>query len=153
MYYDSWTILTHPNKRLREKSVSVDVEEITTPEFQAFADQFGAFMITSDGVGLAAPQIGLQKRIIAVLEKEKINLYINPEIIKSSSALQESKEGCLSVPGVYGVVDRPKRVRVRALNRHGRVVEFNASGFVATIFDHEIDHLNGVLFIDKMRED
>jgi peptide deformylase len=152
MYYDSWTILTHPNKQLREKAEDVAIQDITTPEFQAFADTFGAFMIKSDGVGLAAPQIGLKKRIIAVLEKDKINVYINPEIIKSSSALQESKEGCLSVPGVYGIVDRPKRVRVRALNRHGRVVEFDVSGFVATIFDHEIDHLNGVLFIDKMRE-
>lgn len=153
MYYDSWTILTHPNKQLREKSEDIGVDEITTPEFQAFADQFGAFMIKSDGVGLAAPQIGLKKRIIAVLEKDVIGIYANPKIIKASSALQESKEGCLSVPGVYGIVDRPKRVRVRALNRHGRLVEFDASGFIATIFDHEIDHLNGVLFIDKMRED
>jgi peptide deformylase len=152
MYHDSWTILTHPDDRLRGKAEDVSVEEITTPEFQAFADAFCAFMLRSDGVGLAAPQIGLKKRIIAVLDKNAITLYANPEIIKASSATQESKEGCLSVPGVYGIVDRPKRVRIRALNRHGRVTEFDVSGFTATVFDHEIDHLNGVLFIDKMKK-
>ncbi|MCW1892561.1 MAG: peptide deformylase [Candidatus Uhrbacteria bacterium] len=152
MYHDSWTIITHPDDRLRGKAEDVLVQEITTPEFQAFADTFGAFMIESDGVGLAAPQIGLKKRIIAVLEKDKINVYANPEILKASQALQESEEGCLSVPKTWGLVDRPKRLRIRAINRHGRSVEFDVSGFTATVFDHEIDHLNGVLFIDKAKK-
>lgn len=152
MYHDFWTIITHPDDRLRGKAEDVSVQEITTPEFQAFADTFGAFMIESDGVGLAAPQIGLKKRIIAVLEKDKINVYANPEILKASQVLQESEEGCLSVPKTWGLVDRPKRLRIRAINRHGRSVEFDVSGFTATVFDHEIDHLNGVLFIDKAKK-
>lgn len=148
-----WKILTHPNPKLREISEEFDIKKITTPEFQAFADEFGAFMIASDGVGLAAPQIGYQKRIIAVQEKDGIKIYINPEIIKASSTLQKNEEGCLSVPGIYGPVERAKRIRFRAYNRHGRRVEFDASGFFATVYQHEIDHLNGILFIDKIAKE
>lgn len=146
-----WTILKNPDPRLRIKAEEIDVSEIKTPEYQAFADQFGAFMLKSDGIGLAATQIGLNKRIIAVLEGEKIGIYANPEIIKASEALIENEEGCLSVPGVYGRVDRAKKIRFRAINRHGRKVEFDAGGFQGTIYQHEIDHLNGILFIDKAK--
>jgi peptide deformylase len=148
----SWTILTNPDPFLRKKAEDVDVKEITSTEFQTFADDFTAFMIASDGVGLAAIQIGISKRIIAVQEKGKIGVYMNPEIVKSSTATIESEEGCLSVPKTYGIVDRAKKVRVRAIDRHGRRVEFNASGFQGTIFQHEIDHLNGILFIDKAKK-
>lgn len=134
------------------RSEEFDVAEITTPEFQEFADKFAAHMVKADGVGLAAPQIGYKKRIIAVQEKDKVAVYINPEIIKKSDALQDSQEGCLSVPGVYGIVDRAKRVTFRAIDRHGRKVEFNASGYQATIYQHEIDHLDGILFIDKVKQ-
>jgi peptide deformylase len=152
MFDVHWTILTNPDPKLRIKAELIDVSEITTPEYQAFADQFAAFMVESDGVGLAATQIGLNKRIIAVLEGEQISVYANPEIIKRSSATIENEEGCLSVPGVYGVVERAKKIRFRAVNRHGRKVEFDASGFQGTIYQHEIDHLDGVLFIDKAKE-
>jgi peptide deformylase len=147
-----WKILTHPNPELRHRSGEVDIREITTPEFQEFADAFAAFMVTSDGIGLAAPQIGLKKRIIAVAEQDRIGIFVNPEIIKKSEALQEFEEGCLSVPNVYGTVERSKRIRVRAIDRHGRKTEFDVSGFRATVFQHEIDHLDGVLFIDKVKK-
>lgn len=149
-----WTILKNPDPRLRIRAEEVEVSEITTPEYQAFADEFAAFMVKSDGVGLAATQIGLNKRIIAVLEDNggKIGVYANPEIIKASAAIFESEEGCLSVPKIYGLVDRAKKIRFRAINRHGRRVEFDASGFQATIYQHEIDHLNGTLFIDKAKK-
>ncbi len=147
----SWKILTNPDPTLRKPTELVDVAEITTPEFQQFADEYAAFMIAHDGVGLAANQIGILKRIIAVQEKHRIGIYANPEIIKASVATIESDEGCLSVPGVYGIVDRAKKVRVRAIDRHGRRVEFDASGYQGTIYQHEIDHLNGILFIDKMK--
>lgn len=146
-----FTILTDPNPVLRTPAAEVGVEEITTPNFQTFADEFAAFMIASDGVGLAANQVGISKRIIAVLDRSRVDVYVNPEIVKASSATMESEEGCLSVPGVYGIVERAKRVRVRALDRHGRRTEFDVSGFPATIFQHEIDHLNGILFTDKMK--
>jgi peptide deformylase len=148
----SLTIVTQPNPILRTPAKEVGVAEIQTPEFQSFADELAAFMISSSGVGLAANQVGISKRIISVLEDaDHVNVYANPEIIKMSSSTIESEEGCLSVPGVYGIVDRAKRIRVRALDRHGRRVEFNVSGYVATIFQHEIDHLNGILFIDKVK--
>ncbi len=147
-----WKILTHPNPELRHRSGEVDVKEITTPEFQEFADTLAAFMVESDGIGLAAPQIGLKKRVIAIGEQDKIAIYINPEIIKKSDTLQENEEGCLSVPGVYGIVERPKRIHLSALDRHGRKVELDASGFRAAVFQHEIDHLDGILFIDKVKE-
>lgn len=147
-----WKILTNPDPRLRNPAKEVELAEITTPEYQAFADKFASFMVESDGVGLAATQIGLEKRIIAVLEGDAISVYANPEIIKSSTSIYESEEGCLSVPKTYGLVDRAKKIRFRAINRHGRRVEFDASGFQATIYQHEIDHLNGVLFIDKAKK-
>ncbi|MFA5129475.1 MAG: peptide deformylase [Patescibacteria group bacterium] len=152
MFPQPWKILINPDPKLRKHATDFDVQKITTKEFQDFADDFAAFMVKSGGVGLAATQIGFDKRIIAIEEKDGIAVYVNPKIIKASSTLQESTEGCLSVPGVFGLVDRPKRIRVRAFNRHGRVVEFDANGFLATVFDHEIDHLNGVLFIDKAKK-
>lgn len=145
-------ILTHPNPQLRERSQEIDPARITTPEYQAFADKFAAYMIIADGVGLAAPQIGVQERIIAVQERDGVAVYANPEITKRSDATQLGEEGCLSVPGTFGMVERAKRITVTALNRHGRRVELTLSGFPAVIFQHEIDHLDGILFIDKMKE-
>jgi peptide deformylase len=147
-----WTILTNPDPRLRERSKEIEAAYVKTPEFQSFADDLAAFMIASDGVGLASPQIGVSQRVIAILERDHVSVYANPEIIKMSPAKQIDEEGCLSVPGVYGTVERRKRVRIRALDRHGRRVEFNAAGFPAVIFQHEIDHLDGILFIDKVIE-
>lgn len=147
-----WNILTNPNPQLRERSQEIDPARITTPEYQTFADAFAAFMVVADGVGLAAPQIGIQERIIAVQERDGIGVYANPEITKRSDATQIGEEGCLSVPGTFGVVERAKRITVTALNRHGRRVEMNLSGFPAVVFQHEIDHLDGILFIDKMKE-
>jgi len=148
----TWKILTNPNPELRHRSEEIGVAEVKTPAFQEFADAFAAFMVTADGIGLAAPQIGMKKRIIAVQEKNGVNVYVNPEILKASEAMQENEEGCLSVPGVYGIVERPKRIKVRAIDRHGRTIQFNATGFRAAVFQHEIDHLDGVLFIDKVKE-
>lgn len=143
-------IVKHPNPVLRKRAEDFDVSLIKTPDFQAFCDQFGETM-KKDGVGLAAPQIGLSQRIISVLENGEPHIYINPEILKSSSAIQESEEGCLSIPGVWGIVDRAKSVRIGAYDRRGRRIEFNVSNFLATVFQHEIDHLDGILFIDKAK--
>jgi peptide deformylase len=147
-----WVILTNPDPRLRERAREVDVAYVKSAEFQTFADDLITFVIKSDGVGLAATQIGLPERVIAVLEHNRFSVYANPEIIKKSPAMQIDEEGCFSVPGVYGTVNRHKRVRIRALDRHGRRVEFDASNFQAAIFQHEIDHLDGILFIEKVIE-
>ncbi len=144
-------IVTHPAASLRERSVEVDPREITTPEFQAYLDTLTHTMLVKDGVGIASPQVGQNIRAIVVQLNNVTECYINPEILKTSEAMIEGEEGCLSVPGVYGMVDRHKRITVRALNRHGRTVELDLRQFPAVVFQHEIDHLNGILFIDKMK--
>ena len=145
-------IITHPAESLRKRSADVNPEIIGTPEFQDFCDVLIATMFEEDGIGLAAPQVGQNDRVIAVNQKSGSDVFINPEIIKSSEAKDEGEEGCLSVPGVWGVVERSKKVTVRALNRHNRIVEMDLKGFEAVIFQHEIDHLDGILFIDKASE-
>ncbi|KAA0205516.1 peptide deformylase [Candidatus Uhrbacteria bacterium] len=136
---------------LRERSRELEVVEITTPEFQAFLDALINKMQESSGVGLASPQVGRNVRAVAIqpYAKDKPEILVNPEIVKKSEALMESEEGCFSVPGVFGLVKRHKKISVRALNRHGRRVEFDAKNFPAFVIQHEIDHLDGILFIDK----
>lgn len=146
------TILTNPAPSLRERSVEVDPKTIGTPEFQAYLDAMTEKMHIADGVGLAAPQVGRNERIIIVNGKFGAQAYINPEITKRSDATAIDEEGCLSVPGVWGLVERAKRVSVTALDRHGRRVERDCKGLDAVIFQHEIDHLDGILFIDKVKE-
>ena len=109
----------------------------------------------ANGVGLAAPQVGILRRAVLVLEtnvpegeEEYIIELINPEIV-SVSGEQEGPEGCLSVPGVFGWVKRPERVKVRAQNRYGETFEVEGEGLTARAFCHEIDHLEGVLFTEQ----
>lgn len=110
-------------------------------------------MFESDGVGIAAPQVGITRRIALVcVDGEEIFELINPVIIESSGS-QIGVEGCLSVPNVHGYVERPVELKVAGQNRQGKNVEFNVSGFTAVAFCHEIDHLDGVLFTDKVIKD
>ncbi len=148
---DLFEIVKHPTPSLRERSTEVDPAEITTPEFQAYLDRLAATMLVKDGVGIASPQVGRNIRVIVVLMDDMPTCFINPEITKTSVAMQESEEGCLSVPNVYGLVERHYRITVKALNRHGRRVELDLRHFPAIVFQHEIDHLDGILFIDKMK--
>ncbi|MCC7522340.1 peptide deformylase [Candidatus Uhrbacteria bacterium] len=146
---DTFPLVTLPAASLRERSRELDIAEITTPEFQAFLDKLIRTMFVEDGVGIAAPQVGNNIRAIVVNVGNGAECYMNPEILKKSETLQDSEEGCLSVPGKFGLVKRHKKVTVRAINRHGRRVEFEAKQFPAIVFQHEVDHLDGVLFIDK----
>lgn len=145
-------IVTVPAKSLHEPSQDVDVSEITTPAFQTFLDKLAFTMTVADGVGIAAPQVGKNIRAIVVAGKHGPSCYINPEITKTSKAMTESPEGCLSVPGKYGLVDRHKKVTVSAYDRHGRKCELELRNFEAIVFQHEIDHTNGILFIDKAKK-
>ena len=144
-----FTIVKEPTPSLRERSQEVKPEEITTPEFQAYLDVLTKTMYEEDGVGIASPQVGRNIRAIVVNLPSGAECFMNPELVKKSEAMTESEEGCLSVPGKYGLVMRHKKVTVRALNRHGRKVEMDVKHFPAIIFQHEIDHLDGILFIDK----
>lgn len=118
-------------------------------------------MREAPGVGLAAPQIGLSERIVVIEyfekqedeEKEdapkKVWAIINPEIVKVSEETLMGVEGCLSIPGLVGEVERHAEVHVKAMNRHGKPIRIKAKGWLARIFQHEIDHLNGVLFTER----
>lgn len=125
------------------------VEEIT-PRILTLLDDMIDTMHAANGVGLAAPQVGILRRI-AVVEVEEGEIYelINPKIIARAGE-QEGAEGCLSVPGRYGLVKRPQHVTVRAVNRQGEEFEVTAHDFLARAFCHEIDHLDGHLYIDKV---
>ena len=119
-------------------------------------DDMAETLTNENGVGLAAPQVGVLRRAVIVLETnvpegedEYIIELINPEIIESSGE-QYGPEGCLSVPGEFGLVKRPFRVKVRAQNRNGEWFEVEGTGLTGRCFCHELDHLDGVLYIDKM---
>lgn len=118
-------------------------------------DDMRETLIQSNGVGLAAPQVGVLRRAVIVLEtnvpegeKEYFIELINPEILEVSGS-QRGAEGCLSVPGEYGLVERPSHVKVRAQNRNGEWFEVEGDGLTARCFCHEIDHLEGILFTSK----
>lgn len=119
-----------------------------TPAILTLLDDMVETMRAADGVGLAAPQVGILRRI-AVIETEpgKVIELINPKIIATAGE-QEGSEGCLSLPGQFGIVRRPKHVTVRAMNRKGETVEISGSDLTARAFCHEIAHLDGKLFID-----
>lgn len=151
-------IVTLPETVLRRKAHAVTTFD---KNLQTLIDDMIETMRDAPGVGLAAPQIGLSERIIVIEyyereedeEKEdapkKVWALLNPEIVKSSSEMLMGVEGCLSIPGLVGEVERHAAVHVRGMNRHGKPVKIKAEGWLARIFQHEIDHLNGVLFTDR----
>ena len=130
------------------RSVCRPVDKIT-PRITCLIDDMIETMRHADGVGLAAPQVGVLRRIV-VIETPDEGLFelINPKIIAFAGE-QESEEGCLSVPGRWGVTRRPMHVTVRALNRKGEEIEVKGTGLLAKALCHEIDHLDGKLYIDK----
>jgi peptide deformylase len=151
-------IVTLPEPVLRRKARTVTKVD---KQVQTLIDDMIETMRAAPGVGLAAPQIGLSERIIVVEyyereedeEKEdapkKVWAVVNPEIVKVSEETLMGVEGCLSIPGLVGEVERHAAVQVRGLNRHGKPMKIKAEGWLARIFQHEIDHLNGVLFTDR----
>ena len=155
-------IITLPNKHLRAESEQVN--ELTEQILQVIEDMKSATVNWDEsreheiGVALAAIQIDRAYRIIIIRndlqdkEDMSFNVYINPEVIKLYGNIIEDYEGCLSVPDVYGKVPRYSKVKVKATNLEGQTISLTASGFLARIFQHEIDHTNGILFIDKIKE-
>ena len=140
-------ILTGKDETLRKKCRPVDK---ITPRTVTLLDDMIETMRAADGCGLAAPQVGILRRI-AVVEVEAGNVIelINPKIIAFAGE-QQAEEGCLSIPGRWGVTKRPMHVTVRAQNRYGETFEVSGSELLARALCHEIDHLDGKLFIDKM---
>ena|SRR5262245_15136262 len=136
------------------KKVSKPVEKVT-PEILKLLDDMLETMYAAPGIGLAAVQIGVLKRLVVadIIREDapKNPLYfVNPEIVWASEELNEHEEGCLSIPEVFDKVKRPAEVRIRYVDREGVEQERHCDGLLATCIQHEIDHLNGVLFIDRL---
>ncbi|MCD4761431.1 peptide deformylase [bacterium] len=145
-------VLYSPNKILREKSSVVNSEMLAGTEFKQLLKDMTLTMLEKDGVGLAAPQIGKTIRLTIIKTKDGPIAFINPEIIKKSWAKEWGEEGCLSVPNVFGLVRRHKKITCRYQDKLGKKKVIEAKGIMARILQHEIDHLEGVLFIDKAKE-
>ncbi len=141
-------ILKEGDEALRKKCRKV--EEITPRILQLLDDMHEALHV-AQVVGLAAPQVGVLRRIVIVEIGDKRYEMINPEII-ATKGKQEEIEGCLSVPGKYGIVKRPAWAKVRAMDRNGKIYEVEGTELMARCFCHEIDHLDGILYIDKAIE-
>src|SRR5512143_2087919 len=156
------TIVTLPDPVLRKKARPVSVFD---KELQALIGDMVETMRQAPGVGLAAPQVGISERLIVVeyaeppeeeeqgeeVKEVKPKLYVvaNPEIVKTSSEKVLGVEGCLSIPGLVGEVERYATVQIKGLNRRGQPMKVKAEGWLARIFQHEIDHINGVVFPDR----
>jgi peptide deformylase len=145
-------IITLPDKRLRQ--VSQPVKKIDREIKELVADMFDT-MYDAPGIGLAAVQVGVPKRVVTMdlskkEEQQAPRVFINPEILWSSGEKATYEEGCLSIPEFYEEVERPAQVRVKYLDLEGGEQVLEAKGLLATCLQHEIDHLNGVLFIDHI---
>lgn len=145
-------ILTVPHPVLKQVSVNVDTVD---DDLRALMDDMLETMYAAPGIGLAAVQIGVPKRVIVMdLAREgeppQPRYYVNPEILWASDDTAPYEEGCLSVPEIFDEVERPSRVKLRYLNYQGEQVEEDAEGLFAVCIQHEMDHLNGVLFIDHL---
>ena len=150
-------IITSENPVLRRKAKKVSK---ITPRLQKLADDMVETMRAAPGVGLAAPQVAVSERLfVAEIEKSEENpgsgkLYIvfNPEYVFRSDERADGVEGCLSIPGYAGEVSRHHKVVIKGLDRHGNRVRIEAEGWLARVFQHEMDHLDGVLFTDRISD-
>ncbi len=142
-------ILTIPDPRLHQIAKSV---EAVTPEILTLVDDMLETMYDAPGIGLAATQVDVHMRVVVIdlsEEKDQPLILINPEITARDGHIVY-EEGCLSVPGIYEGVERAERIHVKALNRDGKTVQFDAEGLLAICIQHEIDHLDGKVFIDHL---
>ncbi|MDA0738629.1 MAG: peptide deformylase [Nitrospirae bacterium] len=151
--------LGHPN--IRSGADAVLVEQLQLPAIQHFIDDMIATMRDAHGVGIAAPQVHVSQQIIAIEVSPENPRYphqaevplmvlVNPKIVEHGEDSDQGWEGCLSVPDLRGLVPRWARVSVKGLDRHGQKVRFDAEGFHARVVQHEIDHLNGQVFLDRL---
>ena len=157
-------IVTAEEPVLREIAKPIPVDEISTPKIKnVLADMQSALLSQDDGVAICAPQIGVSMRIFVVSGRtlaemggeEKAlpdKIFINPEIVKTSKETEWLEEGCLSLRYLYGKVKRFKKVTVKALDENGKKFQLGGSGLLAQIFQHEIDHLDGIIFTDKAKD-
>ena len=151
-------IIIEPDPILRKKSFSL---EKVDDDIRKLMDDMLETMYDAPGIGLAAPQIGILKRLVVIdisKEKDKKNPFflINPEIVQTSTETSVYEEGCLSLPGQFAEIERPAKCVIKYVDYNGKEKEIKADGLLATCIQHEVDHLNGVLFIDylsKLKKD
>ncbi len=149
------TIITPENPILRRKARKVTAFD---KELQQLIDDMVETLHAAPGVGLAAPQVAVSQRVIVVHMPDdeetygsgagQLHIVVNPEIVKASREIVDGTEGCLSIPGYQGMVSRHESIKVKGQDRQGKEIRIKADGWLARVFQHEIDHLDGVLFID-----
>ena len=140
-------LVTYPDPRLRKQSVEVTLFD---QKLANFAQEMNVVMIAHDGIGLAAPQVGRNERVIIVkAEVSEYRVYVNPTITFYSKKIIPSEEGCLSIPGVFGTVKRSVKVHMKYQDIHGKKQTLKAKGMEAIILQHEVDHINGILILDR----
>lgn len=145
------TILEYPDPRLRTKAAAVTAVD---DRLRELIDAMFATMYAANGIGLAATQVNVHQRLVVIDVSEERNqprVFVNPEIL-ARDGVEEMEEGCLSVPGMYDKVQRARQVRVRALDRDGKRFELDADGLLAVCIQHEMDHLDGKLFVDYLSD-
>jgi len=145
-------ILEFPDPRLRTKAAPVDAGHVTTPAFQRLLDDMFETMYDAPGIGLAASQVDVHQRFMVIdisEEKNQPQVFINPEL-SDKTGEQVYQEGCLSVPGIFADVTRADEITVRFLDRQGQAQELRADGLLAVCIQHEMDHLDGKLFVDYL---
>lgn len=155
-------IIKMGNPILRQGAIPLTKEEILSDETQNLIAEMREVMKEAEGIGLAAPQIGISKHLAIIeipsesryeeSEATQFIVFINPQIKVLDETKQGFWEGCLSVPGLRGFVERPRKIQIDYLNEKAEEVSIEASDFLATVFQHEIDHLNGILYVDKITD-
>jgi len=145
-------LITEPNPLLRKKSVEIDEKIIKSRDFLDFCEDLAKTMYKNDGIGIAASQVGQNIRLFVVNIDKKPEFFINPKIVKKSWAREEGEEGCLSVPKTFGQVSRHKKITCIYLDLKGKKKRLDADEMTARVIQHENDHLDGILFIDKATE-
>jgi len=160
---NTFTIKRMGDPVLRQISHEIDVDKILQNETQEFIDKLIETMRSNHGLGLAAPQVGhlIRLTVIEIPENSErypdalpfsLGIYINPVITILNDSMQENWEGCLSVPSIRGLVKRPQKIHLKYFDREANKNELELEGFSAAVFQHEFDHLDGKLFIDRMQD-
>jgi peptide deformylase len=145
-------ILIGDDPRLRQKAVPLQASELSDMDLQATIDDLHETMEVADGLGLAAPQVGISKRMVIVVQGKTAICLVNPEFKPAGPERELGEEGCLSFPGLFGKVARFKQISVTALDRAGKPLNFTCQDMDARVIQHEIDHLDGILLPDRLKE-
>ncbi len=139
----------YPCPVLLEPTRELTIPELRTDQIQQLILDMTETMKAKDGVGLAAPQVGRSLKLVIITTADGNLALINPKILRRSWKKETTEEGCLSIPKVFGLVKRSRQIKLVALDKNGKKIKLRAIGYLARVIQHEIDHINGVLFIDR----